>query len=405
MIRRTSSFLSLSASIAFTSLLFPGAYASAQEPAAAQESKPEAIPEALLQRALELHQSGQLEAAVAAYLEVLKLAPSAALVRSNLGAAYAGLGRYDEAIVEYRRAIVGADEPSIRQNLALALQKAGRLTEAAEEATRLVAADPANAKAVLLLADTRLRLGQNAAVVELLKPLAAAVPGDKTIAFLLGSALLNLNQTQEAMAVMNRVFAEDSPEAHVLLGSMHLQHHEQDEALRELSKAQAVNPKLPLLNFLYGRALMEKSDWAGAAAAFRRELEIDPNHFEANLMLGNLLREEGNHEEAVHQLERALRLRPGDLTVKFSLGASLVALGRLEEARPLLEDVAAAVPSHLPTHMQLAILYVRLGRKEDAARERSVAARLSREADERGVEGGRERVNEIIGKVPSPEKQ
>jgi tetratricopeptide (TPR) repeat protein len=359
--------------------------------------------DALLQRALTLHQSGDLEGAVAAYLDVLRLAPSAALVRSNLGAAYAGLGRYEEAIVEYRRALEGADEPSIRQNLALSLQKAGRLDEAAEEASRLVAAQPANVAAVLLLADTRLRLGQNGEVVELLKPAAAASPDDKAIAFLLGSALLNLGRTPEAEAVMNRVFADGSAEARVLLGSMHLHRQEYDEALREIDQARAANPKLPLVNFLHGRCLMEKSDWAGAEAAFRRELEIDPNHFESNLMLGNLLRKNGDHEAAVKLLTHAARLRREDLAVKYALGAGYLALGRMDEARPLLEAVAAALPDHQMTHVQLAILYTRLGRADDAARERATAVRLQKEADVRGLDGARERLGDVLGRTV-PEK-
>ena len=83
------------------------------------------------------------------------------------------------------------------------------------------------------------------------------------------------------------------------------------------------------MNFLYGEALMkERNDWAGAAAAFRAELEIDPNHFESNLLLGTLLREGGQSEEALARLEHASRLRGEDLAVKFSLGAAYLAAGR-----------------------------------------------------------------------------
>ena len=358
--------------------------------------------DALLSRAVVLHQTGDLEGATALYVQFLRRAPGASLVRSNLGAAYAGLGRYEEAIAEYRQALLGRDDPAIRQNLALALVKAGRLEDAAEEASQVVVAQPENRAATLVLADARLRLGQGEKVVELLAPVVSASPEDKAAAYLLGSALLDLDRVAEAQTIMNRVFADDSAEAHVLLGSVHARRHEYDEAIAELQKGLAANPKLPLAHFLYGEALVQKSDWAGAAAAFRRELEIDPNHFESNLMLGNLLREEGRPEEALRYVTHAARLRGGDLGVKHALGAVLVALGRLEEARPLLEEVAAAAPNHQMTHMQLAIVYLRLGRAEDAARERAIASRLQREADARGVEGGRERVNEIFGKSAAP---
>jgi len=381
MVRRISLVLLLSATTAFTQ---------------------QADLDSVLSRALVLHQTGDLEGAVALYVQVLRVTPGASRIRSNLGAAYAGLGRYEEAIDAYRRALQGEDDPSIRLNLGLSLQKVGRLEEAAEEVSSVVAAQPGNRAAVLLLADCRLRLAQNLKVVELLRPFAEAAPDDKAVAYLLGSALLGLDRTAEAQVVMNRVFADGSPEAHVLLGSMYSRQQQCDEAIQELGKARAVNPKLPLVNFLYGRCLMERSDWAGAAAAFRQELEIDPNHFESNLLLGNLLREEGRHEDALRYLTRAQRLRSSDLTVKYSLGVAYLSLGRMDDARPLLEEVAAAAPNHLPTHMQLAVLYVRLGRTADAARERAIAARLQKDVDARGVEGGRERLIDLLGTSGAP---
>jgi tetratricopeptide (TPR) repeat protein len=147
---------------------------------------------------------------------------------------------------------------------------------------------------------------------------------------------------------------------------------------------------------------MEKGDWAGAAAAFRLEIEIDPNHYESNLMLGNLLRKEGKHDEALPFLTHAFRLRGGDVASQYSLGAVYLASGRLAEAKPLLEGVAAATPDHLHTHMQLAVLYVRLGQTEDAARERATAARLQKDADSRVFQGTRERLGGILGKTEAP---
>ena len=85
--------------------------------AAAQEADLDAV----LSRAVELHQSGDLEGASALYIQVLRAVPSAWRVRSNLGAAWAGLGRYEDAIDQYRQALQQEDDPSIRRNMAVAL--------------------------------------------------------------------------------------------------------------------------------------------------------------------------------------------------------------------------------------------------------------------------------------------
>ena len=348
-------------------------------------------------------QEPDLDGAAALYVQILRVVPGASRVWSNLGAAWAGLGRYEDAIDQYRQALAREDDPSIRRNLAVALMKTGQIRDSAAEAERALVAQPGDRDALLLLADCRLRLGETQAAIDLLTPAAAASPGDKAVAYLLGTALLDADRTGDAQVVMDRLFRDDSPESHVLLGSMYSRRKDWSAALVEYEKARSANPKLPLVNFLYGEALMkERNDWAGAAAAFRAELEIDPNHYESNLLLGTLLREGGQAEEALERLVRAERLRGDDLAVKFSLGAAYLATGRMEEARRLLEEVAAAAPGHLPTQMQLAVLYTRLGRTEDAARARANVGRLQKEADARSFQGVRESVGDLIGKSGSP---
>jgi len=393
---RRRTWLTPATALAVAFLLLPAGTALAQD---------EDI-DALLSRAVVLHQSGDLEGAVAAYTLVLRAVPQAARVRSNLGVAYAGLGRYDEAIEQYRKALAVEEVPSVRQNLALAFQKTGRTAQAAEEAAKVVTAQPENRDAMLLLADCWGRLGEQQRVVDLLTPAAARAPEDKAVAYLLGTALLNLNRTTEAQAVMDRLFRDESPEAHLLMATMHERRKDWASALSEIEKARAGNPKLPMVNFLYGECLMkQRNDWAGAAAAFRKELEADPNHYESNLLLGTLLREGGSNDEALSYLSRAMRARGDDLAIQYSLGAEYVALGRLDEARPLLERVAVAAPSHLPTHMQLALLYHRLGRAEDAARERTAVQRLQKDAEARSFQGVRESLGDLLGKsaaAPAP---
>src|SRR5215813_11615947 len=89
------------------------------------------------ERATQLHQSGDLQGAVRAYLAILSTNPARVDVRSNLGAAYSALGRYEEAIEQYKRALViDGTNYAIRFNLALAYYKAAWFTEAAAELER-----------------------------------------------------------------------------------------------------------------------------------------------------------------------------------------------------------------------------------------------------------------------------
>src|SRR5208337_1904934 len=78
-------------------------------------------PEALLKEAESLHQAGKLDQAIEDYRLFLAQYPDVAPVRSNLGAALAGAGRYEEAIVEYKKALkIQPGNPQVELNLALA---------------------------------------------------------------------------------------------------------------------------------------------------------------------------------------------------------------------------------------------------------------------------------------------
>ena len=116
-------------------------------------------PQELVQDAISKQRAGDLAGAVQQYRQFLKLHPGATAIHSNLGAALAGLGRFENAIAEYRIALKQSPSfPGARLNLALAYYKMGKIEDAARELTRVHAEDPANSQATLLLADCHLRI-------------------------------------------------------------------------------------------------------------------------------------------------------------------------------------------------------------------------------------------------------
>ena len=100
-------------------------------------------PEALVQDAISKQRAGDLDGAVKEYREFLKVQPDAAVIRSNLGAALAGLGRFEEAVTEYKAALKQSPSlPGASLNLALAYYKMGRIGDAAKELAKVHAARP-----------------------------------------------------------------------------------------------------------------------------------------------------------------------------------------------------------------------------------------------------------------------
>src|SRR5580693_6967538 len=122
-------------------------------------------PQELLKQAIAAHQAGKLADAVRDYRTFLNMYHDVVQVRSNLGAALAAEGQYQEAIVEYKRALSLAPNPQIRLNLARAYYKAAQFSSAIEQLDKVIEAAPTDLQAVQLLADCNLTIGQNKKVI------------------------------------------------------------------------------------------------------------------------------------------------------------------------------------------------------------------------------------------------
>jgi Flp pilus assembly protein TadD len=98
-------------------VLFPSARSLAQTAGLGEADR-------AFERATQAHQAGNLEEAIRGYLAILASHPGRADVRSNLGAAYSRLGRYEDAVAQYKQALaLQGQNQAIRVNLALAYYK------------------------------------------------------------------------------------------------------------------------------------------------------------------------------------------------------------------------------------------------------------------------------------------
>lgn len=323
------------------------------------------------------HEQGDLEGAIKGYQSVLKQFPNSVDVMSNLGAAFAGLGRYEDAIAQYKRALsIVGDNPTIRFNLALAYYKAALFAEASRELGALFEQQPSN-RVALLYGDCLVRLGEFKKAIGLLEPLEQSMGDDRTYAYVLGSALISDRQVSKGQVLIDRVFrGEDVAEARLLIGSILLLADDGHGAVKEFERALQLAPQTPGLQAWYGRALMRVGDGDRAQTAFRAELKSNANDFDANLYLGILLKRDRNNDEALKYLLRAGQLRPRDAYARYHLGATYLNLGKVQEALPLLADVAKEQPEFIENRVLLAAAYYRLNRKADGDRESAEVARL-----------------------------
>ncbi|MDB9510642.1 tetratricopeptide repeat protein [Kamptonema animale CS-326] len=84
--------------------------------------------------------------------------------------------------------------------------------------------------------------------------------------------------------------------------------------------------------FQKGVALVQKQDLAGAEAAFRKAIEINPNFAEAYANLGSVLANQDKLEEAISNFEKAVSLKPNVAVLHYLLGRALYEQNRPQEA-------------------------------------------------------------------------
>jgi tetratricopeptide (TPR) repeat protein len=334
-------------------------------------------PQNLLKQAIAAHQAGKLDDAVRDYRAFLDMYPDVAQVRSNLGAALAAQGQYQEAILEYKRALSIAPNPQVRLNLARAYYKAAQFPAAIEQLESVRNSLAGDLQLVQLLADCYLRIGENKKVIELLRPLRRGDPDNTAIAYMLGTALVRDGQTAEGQLTIDQILKQgDSAEARLLIGTTKFGVNDFAGALVDLKHAVELNPALPDAHAYYGLALLGTGDQQSARRAFQQELEINPNNFDANLRLGFLLRLDQDYSAAMPYLTRALDVRPGDFGVRFQIASVEMALGQVQRAEADLTSILRQAPNFTEAHVTLATLYYRQKRKTDGDRERAIAERL-----------------------------
>ena len=141
-----------------------------------------------------------------------------------------------------------------------------------------------------------------------------------------------------------------------------------DFGARELARKVApLRPRFEDSTDWYERGCdLEESAPDEAREAYRRALELEPDHADAHVNLGRLLHEAGDPRSAAEQYRKAIELVPGHATALFDLGVALEDLRMPDEA--VLAYRLAAEAGCTDAHYNLAHLYEDRGEPAAALR-------------------------------------
>ena len=139
-----------------------------------------------------------------------------------------------------------------------------------------------------------------------------------------------------------------------------------DEAIREVKRAQELDPRSLECNVGVGFAFYHARRDDEAIPWFRRVLEMDPSYWRAHWGLGLALVQKKRYDEAIAELRKAVDLSAGGGAQLGSLGYAYAVANRRAEALEILEKLKESSGQHYVPPAAVALVFSGLGEKDQA---------------------------------------
>ena len=304
--------------------------------------------------------SGDQETAAVEYKAFLADAiHRAANARARRGDFNGAVRSFDEAL------LFSGDDPAIRLDYASVLFDQGRFKQAEAPAQSVVAADPKNTRAQVLLGNVLFEEKDYANASVHLE--AASDSGEFLQVWrTLGITYLRLQELDRARNVLRKMIATlgDSPQNQVAAATVYYYGDYPDQAAAELKRVIAQHPDAPDAHYYLGLACLarnEEADYAKAVPEFQAELALAPDDFRSRYMLGYIALQQRHFAEAERELLRARSLNPRDPGTQLLLGQLYSETKRAPQAEDILRGLIASW-SENPADFRLVRAHYILGR-------------------------------------------
>jgi predicted TPR repeat methyltransferase len=182
----------------------------------------------------------------------------------------------------------------------------------------------------------------------------------------------------EAEALYRAIIASGwrIPEAHNNLGLLLQQRGDAAGALAAYREAVAINPADAGALCNLGNVLRQQGSAEEAEAAYRRALSAKPEHAESNNNLGMMLSERGRHAEALACYRKALGANPRFVDALNNAAVATRRAGDTREAIALWQQAIGLKPNSVEAHVYLADTLADLGVTDQAREHALLAQRL-----------------------------
>ncbi len=275
------------------------------------------------------------EEAIYFLTRAVSLQPGNANANYNLGNVYKNAERWNEAIGCYEQALwLSSEYPEALNNLGICLKQVNRYEHSLIVLQRAVSLKPGFAGAWLNLGNTLIEQDKFSDAIASYRKAIELNPDFAEAYLNLGNVLIEDGQVEEAIVNYRKVIElkPDFAEAYLNLGNVLIEDGQVEEAIVNYRKVIEVKPDFAEAYFNLGSLLNEEGQVEEAIANFCKAIDFKPDFVEAYLNLANVLKEDGQVEEAIVNYRKVIEVKPDFAEAYFYLGNLLKEDCQVEEA-------------------------------------------------------------------------
>ena len=138
------------------------------------------------------------------------------------------------------------------------------------------------------------------------------------------------------------------------------------EALREKTKALAMDPLSVVIRTDLGRMFYFSRDYDQALEQYQAALDMDPNFSAAHVWRAHAYEQKGMFDQAISELQAGMRLSNDSPFALAKLGHGYALAGRCEEAKAVLKQLHAVARERYVSPYDIAMVHVGLQENDEA---------------------------------------
>jgi tetratricopeptide (TPR) repeat protein len=289
---------------------------------------------------------------------------------------------FPNATALFQRSLAFEDAAETHVGLAIASLYANRPDDSLAEASRALLLDPNSARAFNIQGKAWMKKRDYRKAVDSLQRSVELHPEFEP-AYALGVSWLSVKDPESkkrAAEVFDTIVASigDSGSLHVMFGRAYRDAEMQDEAIRELRKAVALDTRTPHAHYFLGLSLLWKNEWTDTPEIhqeFLTELKNYPRDFLANYFLGYMDSNDRRFDESNVHLKAAIDIDPSWPEPWLFLGLNAYSQGDPKRSEEYLRKcIELTGKDESRGNYQIRRAYITLGRILSASGRASEAA-------------------------------